>query len=105
MTAPTCLRCGRPTPDGYVCVAETAKAAEQLTALADMVPAARAVAHRLGSTQGHGNGSGKPGSTLPLDLGATARLDAVMNALGGWVRLISEQRGLDYAPRLGGSNS
>lgn len=86
-------------PDGaYACPAETAKAAEQLRNLADMVPAARDIAHGL-SRRGGGGASGKPGSRLPLDLMATAKLDAVGNELGGWVRHIVEQRGV-YPARV-----
>lgn len=103
MTASTCLRCGRPTPDGVVCVAETTKAAAQLAELLDMLPAARDIATGQ-ARHGSGGGSGKPGSRLPFDLGATARLDAIQNELAGWVRLISEQRGLDYAAQLGRSD-
>jgi hypothetical protein len=44
--------------------------------------------------QGHGGtgGSGKPGSRLPLDLGATARLDAVQGSLTTWARHVAEER-------------
>lgn len=56
-----------------------------------MAPAARDVAQRqTGRTDG--GASGKPGSSLPLDLGATARLDAVQNELGGWARATAEER-------------
>lgn len=98
MTAPTCIRCGKPTADGYACAAETTRAAAQLAEIADMTPAARDIAHGL-SRHGGGAAGGKPGSRLPLDLGATARLDAVRNALGGWVRHVAETRGI-YPPSL-----
>lgn len=95
MTA-ECLRCGRPTPDGYVCVAETAKAAAQLAEIRDMVGAARDIATGQ-ARHGAGGGSGKPGSRLPFDLGATARLDAVQGELTTWARRIAEERsGVDW---------
>lgn len=102
MTAPTCVRCGRPTADGYACVDEMRKARGHLATVVDMTPPARDVARRQTS---HSPGDGDAGSPLPLDLGATERLDQVQNTLVGWVRLISEQRGLDYTPHLGRSNT
>lgn len=93
MSTPQCIRCGRPMADGaYACPAETAKAAEQLRSLADMVPAARDIAHGL-SRRGGGGASGKPGSRLPLDLMATAKLDAVQETLTRWVDYIGTSRG------------
>ncbi|WP_145830911.1 hypothetical protein [Actinoplanes teichomyceticus] len=70
------------------------RARRQLAEIADLVPAARDVAHRQARRGGGGGASGKPGSSLPIDLGATARLDAVQNALSGWVRVIAEERGI-----------
>lgn len=90
-----CVRCGAPTPDGYACARCCERAREQLAEIADMVPAARDIAHRLSSTVGGGAASGKPGSSLPLDLGAMSRLDAVGNVLGTWMRHIAEERGAD----------
>jgi hypothetical protein len=82
-------------PDhAYACVhCGITKPGEQLRDLADMVGAARDIAHGL-SRRGGGAASGKPGSRLPLDLLATAKLDAVGNELGGWVRHIAEERGV-----------
>jgi hypothetical protein len=80
-------------PDGaYACPTETAKAAEHLRALVDMVPAARDIAHGL-SRRGGGGASGKPGSRLPLDLMATEKLDAVQATLTRWVDYIGATRG------------
>lgn len=93
MTA-ECLRCGRPTPDGYVCVSETDRAAAQLAEIRDMVGAARAIALGQSRHGGDGSSSGKPASRLPFDLGATSRLDAVQNELITWVRHICETRGI-----------
>lgn len=64
-----------------------------LAEIADMTQAARDVAQRQ-ARRGSGGGSGKPGSTLPIDLTATAKLDAVVNSLGTWVRVIAEERGV-----------
>jgi hypothetical protein len=93
-SAPTCVRCGRPMADSaYACTAETTRAAEQLGQIGDMLPAARDVAHGLSRRAG-GSATGKPGSRLPLDLGATSRLDKVQNQLTTWARHVSETRGV-----------
>ena len=92
MTA-ECVRCGRPTADGYACVDETRKAAEQLRQIVDMVPAARDVAHGFDRRGASGSG-GKPASRLPLDLGATSKLDAVERELGTWARHVAAERGV-----------
>ena len=89
---------------GLACDWCVGRAAAQLETVIDTLPAARDIAQRQTSRSG-GSGAGKPGSSLPLDLGATARLDAVQNALGTWARAISEQRGFDFTPRLGRSNT
>jgi DNA-binding transcriptional MerR regulator len=77
----------------YACPLCATQAAQNLSEVAETTPAARDVAHGLSGRQG-GGGSGKPGSRLPLDLGATARLDAVANSLGGWARVVAEERGV-----------
>lgn len=92
MSTNTCLRCGRPTPDGFVCTAETDRARAQLAELADMVGAARDIATGQ-ARHGGGSGSGKPGSRLPFDLGATQRLDEVLKVLTRWVDRIGTIRG------------
>lgn len=91
MSENLCVACDRPTPDGYACTACAARAGRQLEEVADMAPAARDVAQRQ-AVRGSGGSSGKPGSSLPLDLGATARLDAVQNALTTWARHIAGTR-------------
>lgn len=95
---PLCVACDRPTADGYACTGCTGKARGHLAQIADMTPAARDIAHRQTSGNG-GGGAGKPGSTLPLDLGATARLDAVQGVLTTWERHILAERGrwVDHA--------
>lgn len=93
MTTPLCVcGCGRPVADGYATVPCMSRAGYRLTEIAEMVPAARDIARGLSNHGGTG-GSGKPGSRLPLDLGAMARLDAVERELIGWVRHVMEQRG------------
>jgi hypothetical protein len=95
VTAPTCVRCGRPMADSaYACTAETTRAAEQLGQIGDMLPAARDVAHGLSRRAGGGNTAGKPGSRLPFDLGATSRLDTVQVALTAHVDHIGTTRGI-----------
>jgi hypothetical protein len=95
----TCVICGRPTPDGYADVACGVDRPRQLLAeITDMLPAALDVAHRqarhgTGGGGTGGGGSGKPGSALPLDLGATARLDGVQAALTKWIDRIAVTRG------------
>jgi hypothetical protein len=81
-----------------VCSRCTADAAQKLAEIVELAPAARDVAHGL-SRRSQGGASGKPGSRLPLDLTATAKLDAVSNELGTWVRHIVEERGT-YPPSL-----
>lgn len=92
MTAPTCVACDRPTPDGNACTTCANRAGRQLAEIADMTPAARDIAHGLASHDGGGGGHGKPGSRLPLDLGAMARLDAVQNELTTLARMVAEER-------------
>lgn len=88
-----CVICGRPSPDGYADVACAVDRPRQLLAeITDMLPAALDVAHRQARHGTSGGGSGKPGSALPLDLGATARLDGVRTALTTWWRHIAEER-------------
>jgi hypothetical protein len=89
-----CVRCGRPTPDGNACADETRKAAEQLRQLVDMLPAARDVAHGLSRRGGSGSTTGKPGSQIPIDLTAMAKLDAVQGELTTIARRIAETRGV-----------
>jgi hypothetical protein len=87
-----CVRCGRPTPDGYACSSCAYRAGDQLHDIADMAPAARDVAHGLSRRAGGSGGSGKPGSRLPFDLGATSKLDHVQNRLSTWVGEIAHGR-------------
>lgn len=92
MSAALCVACERPTADGYACTGCTGRAAQQLDAIAELTPAARDVAH--GQTRRGPSAAGDSGPRLPLNLGATQRLDAVQNYLSGWVRSIASERGL-----------
>ena len=102
MTAPLCVRCSRPTPDGSACPGCMARAGRQLTgdprddtfvSLLDALPAARDVAH--GQARRGGAGGGPAGPGVPLDPDAVDRLDAVGNTLGTWARLVAEERGIE----------
>lgn len=90
MTQNDCVVCGRPTPDGTVCVTETERARQQLAEIAELTEAARAVMYRQTAT-GDG-GHSMPGPRDLLDYGAGARLDAVQTALTGWARVVAEER-------------
>jgi hypothetical protein len=89
-----CVRCDRPTPDGYACSSCAYRAGDQLHELADMAPAATDRAYRLGTSSSGVGSSGKPGSRIPLDLRALAELNGVENALSGWARIIADERGV-----------
>jgi hypothetical protein len=95
MTDTRCVICDRPMPDqAYACErCGVTKPTEQLATIADMTPAARDIAHGLSRRAGGGS-SGKPGSRLPLDLGATSKLDAVQAALTLAVDRTATIRGL-----------
>lgn len=99
MSANPCAVCGRPTPDGTVCVAETEQARQQLAEIAETVEAARAVMYRQTSTDDSIHST--PGPRDLLDYGAGARLDAVQTALAGWVRAVREDAKVKSAPREG----
>jgi hypothetical protein len=87
-------------PDvAYCCAICASQAAENLRLVVEVTPAARDVATGQ-SRRSSGGGSGKPGSRLPLDLAAMAKLDAVQNVLTTWIRHVAEERGL-RTPRPG----
>jgi hypothetical protein len=90
-----CVACGRPTADGVACQGCAYKAGDRLHTIVDIAPAARDIAHGFAHHGTGGGGGGKPGSKLPFNLTATAKLDGVQNALTGWVRHIAAERGLD----------
>jgi hypothetical protein len=93
-----CIRCGKPTADGYLCVAETTRAAAQLAEIGRLVEDARMVAYGLsGRTEGSG-GSRKPGSRSPGNDDALDALDEIQNELTTIARNIAETRGLEILP-------
>lgn len=94
MTEPLCVcGCGRPVPDqAYAATACAYRAGDLLHDLADMAVAARDVATGL-ARRGLG-GSHSDESRLPLNLGATERLNRVQAELAGWARVISGERGV-----------
>ena len=99
MTDTQCVSCGRPMADqAYACSSCAYRAGDRLHTIVDITPAARNIAHGFARHGTGSGGGGKPGSRLPFDLGATAKLDGVQNELTGWVRHIAEERGL-AAPR------
>jgi hypothetical protein len=94
VTRNECAICGRPTPDGYACVACAVDRPRQLLAeIQDILPAALDVAHRQARHGTSTGGHGKPGSTLPIDLWPTQALTEVKTHLTKWVDRIAIQRG------------
>lgn len=90
----TCDRCDRPVADqAHACTGCTARAAGQLRTIAQVTPAARAVAHGH-TSRGPAAAGGGFASRVPLDLHAAARLDTVTGALGTWARHIAAERGI-----------
>jgi hypothetical protein len=80
-------------PDqAYACSGCAFRAGDQLHTIADMTDAARDVAQ--GRARRGSSGSSSAEGRLPLNLGATQRLDAVQNALSTWARHIAETRGV-----------
>jgi hypothetical protein len=97
----TCVVCTRPMPDvAYACPSCAGKAAAHLRDIVDMTPAARDVAHGQARRGSGGGGGSEP--RLPLNLGATQRLDAVQASLTTWARHIAAERGVPL-PALGGN--
>jgi hypothetical protein len=92
-----CLICrDRPAHGAYGCTVCLERARRLLGEIGDMTQAALDVAQRQ-AVRGGGGGSGKPGSSLPIDLGAMARYDAVKAELGTWARHVAEERGVNLA--------
>ncbi|WP_213452874.1 DUF1922 domain-containing protein [Rhizomonospora bruguierae] len=95
MSDPTCAACQRPDPTGGVCCHDCAgRARRSLHIVADLTGDARDVAHGQ-ARRGTGRVGGGGGEVrLPLNLAATARLDAAQNELTGWARHVAGERGL-----------
>lgn len=87
-----CAICSRPVADtAWACTTCGQQATARLDAIADLAEPARDVAHgqaRRGPAVAGSNGGG-----LPINLSATARLDATANTLIGWVRIVSTDKG------------
>ena len=98
MTAQPCVRCERPTLDGYACSGCADRAAAQLAEIRELTPAARDVAYGIVRRSAGGNGSGKPGSRSPGNDDAMDTLDEVQDRLTTLARDIAEMRGLEILP-------
>ncbi len=90
MTAP-CITCGRPTPDGYACTADTYGLAQRLTAAAGHAEDAEAVLSRQ-ARYGPGGRAGS-GEGLTPDLTKAATHHRIANTIGGWARIVTEETG------------
>jgi hypothetical protein len=91
MSATPCVRCGRPTADGYACHGCAQGLAQVLTVAAGHAEDAEAVLAR--QTRYGAGGRGGNDEPLPVDLTAATRYRAVENAIGGWARHVSEATG------------
>lgn len=96
----TCVRCGRPTADGYADNGCANRATTNLAAIIDLAPDARLVAAGL-VRRGGGSSGGKPASRPPLNDAATDALGEVQNTLTTLARDIAETRGLHQPRALG----
>lgn len=96
MTAQPCVRCERPTLDGYACSGCADRAAAQLAEIRELTPAARDVAYGIVRRSAGGSGSGKPGSRSPGNDDAMDTLDEVQNRLTTLARDIAEMRGAQF---------
>jgi hypothetical protein len=80
-------------PDqAYACSGCAYRAGDQLHNIVDTTPAARDIAHGFARRGTGSGGSGEP--RLPLNLGATQRLDSVQASLTTWVRHVMAERGI-----------
>lgn len=100
MAAAECALCSRPLPDqAYACTTCAAGATRDLEAITDLAGPARDVAAGL-VRRGPAVAGGTSGSRLPINLAATARLDACSARLTSWAVLVHGDRGtpLDGTP-------
>ncbi|MFE7869747.1 hypothetical protein ACFUYE_05280 [Micromonospora humida] len=91
----TCTVCDHHTvdsPAAHACTPCTTTARRHLDDIADTTPAARDVAtgasRRGAPTRGNGD------ARLPINLGASARLDAAQTAITTWARHVADERGV-----------
>ena len=98
MRPPACAICDKPLADGaYACTRCAARARGHLLEIGELIGDARAVAYGL-DRSGAGVGAvGVPGSRVPLDLHAGAKLDAVHGELATLARMVGEERGMPVA--------
>lgn len=82
MSAPPCVVCTRPTPDGFACAADARSLAERLTGAAGHAEDAES-----GGTRGSRYGGTRGGSSdgVSFDPTRSAKLGAVVLAVDGWV--------------------
>ncbi len=93
MTANECVRCERPTPNGYACSPCTEKARRHLAEIVELLPVALDVAY--GQTSGGpAIGGGTYGPRVQLNLMAKAGLGRVEHELVTLARMVAEERGV-----------
>lgn len=98
-----CSGCLPRATDGNACETCAARAAGHLAVIVELTPDARAVAHRQSRRTAGGGSRSKPGSSPPIDLDATERLDEIQNSLTGWARHVAGERGVGM-PFAGGTD-
>lgn len=90
-----CVCCARPMAEqAYACTRCAARARGHLLEIGELIADARDVAYGLSGSQGDIGASGVPGSRVPLNLTAGAKLDGVEHELGTLLRMVGEERGL-----------
>lgn len=98
MSAPICVRCGRPTADGYACSPCGHILAQSLQDASGHAEDAEAVLAR--QTRYSAGGRGGSDEPLPVDLTAAARYRVIENTIGTWARHVVEERGTELPSRL-----
>lgn len=109
-TTTTCVICTRPSDDAFLCVACWSAFASDLRDVAGfltnghgdrMAPLHAELETAMARQDRHGKvklGSigGTPERPLPVNLPAGAGLSVLRSSLAGWVRLLCEERGVEY---------
>lgn len=101
MSNPTCVRCGRPTPDGYAChqcASELAGAIKEASGHAEDAWTVIARQARYGG--GFRASHDRP---LPVDLAAAEQLAVAENTIGTWARHVAEEAGAQPPTSLAGA--
>jgi hypothetical protein len=96
VSTPTCVRCGRPTADGFACHTCALGLAQALTVAAGHAEDAEAVLAR--QTRYGAGGRGGNDEPLPVDLTASVRLAAVDNTIDTWARVVLDETGQSLSP-------